>query len=96
MAVGDVCNEIASVNAAAYLALTPAGTVEWVIHNLYHATDAELHYYDGANDILVDSHYGKGGWLGYFFHCNAAHYVRIKNSNTAAQIMGYDGIVTHA
>jgi len=96
VAVGDVASGMSSIAAGAYLDLQPAGTVEWVIHNIYHASDAELHQYDGTNDILVESHYGKGGWLGYFFHCRNALRIRVKNTNTAAQYIGYDGIVTHA
>lgn len=95
MAVGDVVSEIASVNAAAYLALQPAGTVEWVIHNIYCSNDAIISYYDGANDAIFDTHYGQDGWLGYFFHCTNSHYIRVKNNAAAAQIIGYDGIVTH-
>jgi len=95
VAVGDVKSGLSSIAAGAYLAIQPSGTEEWVIHNIYHASDAEFHFYDGTNDILVESHYGKGGWLGYFFHVRNGLYIRVKNANTAAKLIGYDGVCTH-
>jgi len=95
MAVGDVVSDVQSIAAGAYLALQPAGTVEWVVHNVGHESDAELHLYNGTDDLTVSKHYGNDAWLGYQFHCKNTVYWRIKNSNTAAKLIGYDGVVTH-
>jgi hypothetical protein len=94
MAVGDVKSNLVSVAAEAYLVIQPPVGEEWVIHNIYHESDAQLEFYDGTNAIVFDTHYGRGGWLGYFFHATNAHYFRVKNNAGTAQLMGYDGVQT--
>jgi hypothetical protein len=95
MAIGDAVSDLQSIAAAAFLALQPAGTVEWIIHNVFHESDAELSQYDGTNTLTFSTEYGKGAWFGHFFHVKNTRYIRIKNVNTAAKLVGYDGVVTH-
>lgn len=95
MAVGDMVADVQSIAAGSYLDILPSGTVEIVIHNIVHESDATLNRYDGTNSIDLETQYGKGGWYGYFFHCGNVDRYRVKNSNSAAKLIAYDGIVTH-
>jgi hypothetical protein len=94
MAVGDVVADIQSVAAGAYLDIQPSAGVEWVIHNIYHESDVELHRYDGTNDLTFDTDTGAGVYAKYAFHCNNTNRIRVKNTNTAAKLIGYDGVQT--
>ena len=95
MAVGDLVNEISSVASSSYMDIQPAGTAEWSIHNIYHEADMQMEYYDGANSLIFDSSTSAGVYAKYSFHCSNGHRIRIKNTNVAAKLIGYDGIITH-
>lgn len=94
MAVGDVFSGLSSVASNSYLVIQPASGVEAVVHNIYHASDAQLELYDGTNSLVFDVHYGAGGWLGFFFHVTNSRYLRVKNLSSSSALIGYDGIVT--
>jgi hypothetical protein len=95
MAVGDVKSGISSVAAAAYLDIQPTGTEEWVIHNIYHESDIQLEFYDGTNSCVFDTDPGSGVYAKYAFHVKNAIRIRVKNTASAAKLIGYDGICTH-
>jgi len=44
--------------------------------------------------LLFDSDTGKGVHARYQFHCTNSKYIRVKNANTAAKLIGYDGMQT--
>jgi len=94
MAVRDVVADIQSIASGSYLDIQPASGTEIVIHNIVHASDATLNRYDDTNSIDVETQYGSGGWFGYFLHANNTDRWRVKNSNSSAALIGYDGIVT--
>jgi hypothetical protein len=94
MAVGDVVADIQSIAAGAYLDIQPSAGVEWVIHNVYHEFDVELHRYDGTNDLTFDTDTGAGVYAKYAFHCNNTDRIRVKNTNVAAKLIGYCGVQT--
>jgi len=94
MAVGDVVSDIQSIAAGAFLAIQPSSGVEWVIHNIYHEHHVELYFYDGTNSLLFDSEAGGGVHAKYAFHCTNTRYIRVKNTNTSARLIGYDGVQT--
>ena len=94
MAVGDVFSGLASIAAAAYLDIQPAVGVEAVIHNIYHDSDIQLEFYDGTNSLIFDTDTGAGIYAKYAFHVTNAIRIRVKNTNAAAKLIGYDGIVT--
>lgn len=94
MAVGDVVADIQSIAAGAYLDIQPGSGVEWVIHNIYHESDVELNRYDGTNSLTFDTDTGAGVYAKYAFHCNNADRIRVKNANTSAKLIGYDGMQT--
>lgn len=95
MAIGDAVvaysNDLANNG---YMALQPGADVEWVIHNIYCADDAEIYWYDGTNEMLVMSVTGAAWISGVFSHCTNAKYIRVKNKSGSAADFGYDGIVT--
>ncbi|MBT0160677.1 hypothetical protein G4O51_11925 [Candidatus Bathyarchaeota archaeon A05DMB-2] len=96
MAVGDVVSDIQSIDSGGYLDIQPAAGVEWVIHNIYHASNVQLEFYDGTNSLIFDTDTGAGVYAKYAFHVNNTRRIRVKNTSASAQLIGYDGIVTRA
>lgn len=94
MAVGDVVNGLSSVAANAYLNIQPASGVEWAIHNIYHEGDIEIYLTDGTNYLLFDVDRGRGVYSPTVFHVTNAIYIAVKNIESAAQLIGYDGVQT--
>jgi hypothetical protein len=94
MAVGDVKSDLQSIAASAFLAIQPGTTEEWVIHNIYHEHDVELHFYNGTNSLAFDTDAGAGVYAKYAFHVTNSRYIRVKNTNTSARLIGYDGVQT--
>lgn len=94
MAVGDVKSGLQSVNAGGYLDIQPASGEEWVIHNIYHEGDVELHFSDGTNSLAFDSDAGAGVYAKYAFHVTNGRYLRVKNTAASAKLIGYDGVQT--
>ena len=96
MAVGDITQGNSSISAGAYLSIQPASTAEWVIHNLYHEAEISLSWYDGANDIPCSAVLaGPGIETNLQAHVGNAKYLRVKNENSGAKRIGYDGVITH-
>lgn len=94
MAAGDVYNvAVTSVSNGAYLAFQP-GSGEVVVQNISYAGAMELYFYDGTNEVKVDSDAGPGSRLGLYLNCTNARYYRIKNVSGGAVNMAGDGVVT--
>ena len=94
MAKGDVFSDLQSIVAGAYLDIRPTGTIEAVIHNIYHEDDVTIEFYDGSNALDFDSDTGKGAYTYYSFHVKNSLWLRVKNDAAGAKLIGYDGIVT--
>ena len=94
MAKGDTVASISSVNAAGALSIHPGAGVEWIVHNIYHEAEVELKIVEGSNELLFDDATAKGSWSAYFFHLTNTHYIKVKNTNAGAKLIGYDGIVS--
>ena len=94
MAKGDVVASVSSVNAAATKTIQPGAGIEWVVHNIYNEAEVELKVVEGSNELLFASSGAKGSWSAYFFHLSNTHYIKVKNTNAGAKLIGYDGIVT--
>jgi len=94
MAVGDVKNGLSNVAAGDYLDIRPPVGEEWVIHNIYHANDIQLELYDGTNSLIFDTDAGAGVYAKYAFHVTNSIRIRVKNTSTSAQLIGYDGVQT--
>jgi hypothetical protein len=94
MAVGDVFSGLSSIAAAGYLDIQPSAGVEAVIHNIYHASDIQIEFYDGTNSLIFDTDVGAGIYAKYAFHVTNSLRIRVKNTTSAAILIGYDGIVS--
>lgn len=94
MAAGDVKADIQSIANNSHLTIQPASGEEYVIHNIFHASDVEITFYDGTNEITFDSDAGAGVWSGHFWHVTNVDYIRVKNTSGATQNIGYSGIQT--
>lgn len=94
MARGDVVAGLSSIGAAATLTIKPGAGKEWIIHNIYTEAEAELYIVEDANELLFDDASAKGSWSAYFFHLTLTHYLKVKNTNVGAKLIGYDGIVS--
>jgi hypothetical protein len=95
MAVGDVVSDLQSIAAVSYLDIQPAGTEEWIIHNIYHEFDVQLEWYDGVNSIVFHSSVGPGILARFTFHINNARWIRVYNPDPGvAKLIGYDGVVS--
>ena len=94
MAVGDVRSGLVQVASGAYLDIRPPVNEEWVIHNIYHASDVQLEFTDGTNSIVFDTDAGAGVYSKVAFHVTNTLWIRVKNLSASAQFIGYDGVVT--
>jgi hypothetical protein len=95
MAVGSIVNNIVSVAASSFLDIQPPSGSEWVIHNIYHAFDVTVEYYDGTNELQFDTDTGAGVYGKFAFHCTNARRIRVKNNSAStAYLIGYDGVQT--
>lgn len=94
MAVGDTVAGLSSITAAATLTIKPGAGIEWIVHNIYHEAEAKLYIVEAANVLLFDDAAVKGSWSAYFFHLTNTHYLKVKNTNAGAKLIGYDGIVS--
>ena len=94
MAVGDMVGALSSIASGSTLDVQPAGTEEWIIHNIYHEDDIELQFYDGANVITFDSELGSGTYSRFSFHCKNALRLRVKNNASSNKLIGYDGVIS--
>lgn len=94
MPIGDMFAGLSSVLDGAYLDIQPAANHEAVIHNIHYAGAVEIYWYDGANEILIDSAAAAGSHSFYAFHVNNTHRVRVKNVSGGDALIGYDGIYT--
>ena len=94
MAKGDTAASISSIAAAATKTIQPGAGVEWIIHNVYHEAEVEIYIVESTNELLFDDAAAKGSWSAYFFHLTNTHYLKVKNTNAGAKLIGYDGIVS--
>ena len=94
MAVGDVKSGLNSVSANGYLTIQPPSGEEWVIHNIYHESDIALIFTDGTNELTFDEDNGRGVYARYSFHVTNSRYLKVKNTDSSAKLIGYDGVQT--
>lgn len=94
MAVGDVYSGIQSVAAGDFLTIQPPAGTEVVITNIYYEGPVEVYFTDGTNSIKVDSDLTGGSMQGRCFHITNALYLKVKNTDTAAKFIGFDGVIT--
>lgn len=96
MAVGDQAGTIETVTNNASLTIRPSGTEEWVIHNIFAPTTANIEFYKHGSSLSVLADSNTGSFFNFFFHASNASYITIKNVSGASIEIGYDGTVTKA
>lgn len=95
MAKGDVVSDLQSVAAGARLDIQPASGVEWIIHNIYHEGPVALEFFNGTNFIEFETRTAGPDWFANFqFHVTNTRRIRVRNTDTAARLIGYDGVQT--
>ena len=94
VAVGDIFSGLSSVLTANYFDIQPSAGVEAVIHNIYHDGDIQLEFYDGTNSLVFDTVVGDGVYTRYNFHVINTRRIRVKNTASTTQLIGYDGVQT--
>jgi hypothetical protein len=96
MAVGDAVSDIQSISAAAVLSIQPGSGIEWIIHNIGHADNIDLQFYDGTNTLTVATITTGQGLEGNLqLHCTNTKYWRVKNTHASvAKLIGYDGVIS--
>lgn len=94
MAKGDIVSGLSEIAAGATMTIQPEAGREVVIHNIYHDGEAEIYIVESALELLFDISGSKGAWSAYFFHLTHDHYLKVKNTNAATKLIGYDGIVS--
>jgi hypothetical protein len=94
MAVGDIVSDLQTITTGAYLDIQPAAGVEWVINNIYHDADVTIEFYNGTNSLVFSTEPSAASVSFVNFRCNNTRRIRVKNTNAASKLIGYDGIIT--
>lgn len=77
-----------------YLTIQPSGSDEVIVHGVYPGGAAELYWYDGAKETLIDTIDGINfkSFEGRVFHLTNGVYLRCKNKSGDDLDMVADGI----
>lgn len=95
MAKGDVFSGgPTSVVGGGFLTIQPAVGVEAVIMAVYHDGPVELYFSDGTTDLRFDSDTTGGVFRNLAVHITNDRYLKVKNTDTVARNIAYDGIQT--
>lgn len=96
MAAGDVYSGgPTSIGAGAYLTIQPSSTAEASIHNIFAEDAFAVFFYDGTNQILVESFAGADSMRGEQLHVTNARWLRVRNDHASvAKYIGWDGFQT--
>lgn len=96
-AVGDIVSGLTyNVAKDAELEIKPAGTEQWVVHNIY-CEDVCWVYWNTASHKFVIAIIATGGSVltGMFFHVNATQWITVMNKHASdAKGIGYDGVIS--
>jgi len=94
-AVGDVVADCQDITTGARLDIQPAGSDEWIIHNLVFDANITLERYDGTLTAIGPSFIGPD-WQNFSpgFHVDNTDRLRIVNDDAGTQTICYDGIQT--
>jgi len=90
--VNGVVIDTQAIAAAGFLTVQPSTGQEWLIKNIFHADAVEYGTYDGSLAVAVDSDAGAGAWLSLSLFVTNADYIRVKNTTTSTQNIGYSGV----
>ena len=96
MTVGDQASAIETVADNASMTIQPSGTSEYVIHNIYVPTTANIELYRTNGTLSVFADNNTGSLFNFFFHASNTQYIMIKNVSGGEIQIAYDGTVTKA
>ncbi len=83
-----------SIAAAGTLDIRPTAGAEWVIHNIAHEGGVELYWNNGSSSWIFDVDTGFGGWQCYEWHVKNGLYITVKNVESSAKYVQFDGVIT--
>jgi len=97
VARGDIVATMTEIASGETLDIKPSGGEKWTIHNIYTGGSATLiRVHDDGIDVYsieIDSTDTAGGWVNYVFHVTETDYLQVRNDDTSAKPIGYDGVV---
>lgn len=96
MAVGDPIGDIVSVPAGGFLDIRPPTGETWHIANIMTEAKVELQRYDGTNTIVMEAVTAATWWSGLQLKPTYNDWYRVKNTDTVARLISYDGFVWKA
>jgi hypothetical protein len=95
MAAGDAFSAgPTSTAAAGFLDVRPASGAEAIITNIFYEGLMELYWSNGTSSIKIDWDTSGGSQQGRNFHITNTNYLRIKNTDSTAKILGAIGTYT--
>ena len=94
MTVGDQATSIETVIDDASMTIQPAGTSEYVIHNIYVPVNADIELYKTNGTLTVRADINTGSLFNFFFHASNTDYITVKNVSGGTIEIAYDGTVT--
>lgn len=93
MAFGEPVGDLREVQSGQVLEIRPLTGEAWMIFNIYvpnGVANFELYVSDGVNDTLIDV--SNVSWINCRFVLTENHFLKVKNTATTSQFIGYDGI----
>lgn len=96
MALGSIIQGLSVVASGGFLNIQASSGQEWVIHNVYHSGAVHYQWYDGTTPLSFTSVSCGNAETNLQFHVTNSIYVRIQNTTTVSQFIGYDGVQTNS
>lgn len=92
MALGEPIGDVVLVKAGETVEVRPPEGEAWMIFNIVipSGISFEIYYSDDVNDILLDS--VTTSVIAVRFVVLSNHFIKIKNTSTTDQYIGYNGI----
>lgn len=84
-----------SISAGQFLDILPTTGQEWIIHNIRYEGPVEFHITTNGTDNFKydsDTSLTGGARLGLYDHLTPVYYIRVKNTDTVARKITYDGV----
>lgn len=96
MALGSTIQGLSGVGSGAFFSIQANSGQEWVVHNIYHQAGVHLQWYNGTNVLSFTSIASANVETNLQFHVTNSIYIRVQNTTTASQFIGYDAIQTNS
>jgi hypothetical protein len=93
MAVGDTVAANNATSGSGTFTIQPSAGVEWDIHNLYVSGACNVIKFDGSTSVTIYS-LTTGGTIPCTIHVTNTVYLKITDTSSSTNDMGYDGVQT--